>query len=64
MNALQIIGQQISEQIIQVNFEVGLEWTDTRLRYRNLRPSFYQNRINDEDLKRIWRPNVQVILCK
>lgn len=56
---LRFLNIEDVQSTINVEFQVQLKWTDSRLRFKNLRDNLLANPLSEEEVEAIWRPSVQ-----
>ena len=47
-----------------VYFKVTMKWFDSRIIFRNLKASHYENNLEDTELDKIWTPNLYIVGSK
>ena len=55
---LSIISINEVDNSIDLQFEINLDWKDSRMTYSNLKDQPYLNTLTDEDINNIWLPLV------
>ena len=53
-----MMGIAESENTIDLQFEIILEWKDQRLTYYNLKDKSFLNALTEDEMKSIWLPVV------
>ena len=43
-----------------VRFRIQLEWFDTRIIFRNLKPTAYENKLDIMNIEKIWTPKLYI----
>lgn len=56
---LRFLNIEDVQSTINVEFQVQLRWSDSRLRFRNLRDNILANPLSEEEAGGIWRPTLQ-----
>ena len=56
ISLLKVVSLAEVDHIIQLQFEIMLEWRDNRLTYHNLHKEAALNALSDEDIKILWIP--------
>ena len=41
-----------------VNFQIQLKWYDSRINFRNLKPTDYENKLDILEIEKIWTPKL------
>ena len=44
-----------------VDFEIQLKWFDPRVVFRNLKPTSYENKLEDSEIGQIWTPKLYLV---
>ena len=44
-----------------VNFRIELKWYDSRINFRNLKPTNYENKLDILEIEKIWTPNLFIM---
>nr|XP_053647206.1 uncharacterized protein LOC128698820 [Cherax quadricarinatus] len=47
------------QETINLEFIIDVSWTDLRLKYQNLRSDMLANQLSEQEVKDIWRPQLQ-----
>ena len=57
---------QINELNMDYTIEVKImmKWYDSRITFRNLKPTHYENQLNDEEKDQIWNPELEFLHLK
>ena len=58
LRLLKMMGIAESENTIDLQFEIILEWKDQRMTYYNLKAESFLNALTEDEMKTIWLPVV------
>ena len=47
-----------------VNFKIQLKWFDSRITFRNLKPTDYENKLDISEIEKIWTSKLYIDLLE
>ena len=49
------------EQSYKIDFRITLKWFDSRIMFKNLKPTSYENMLDDLEIGKLWTPKLYLI---
>ncbi|XP_071547712.1 uncharacterized protein [Panulirus ornatus] len=59
VNFLRFLMIEDVQETIHIEFLIEIRWTDSRIKYRNLRSDMLDNQLSQEEVGNIWRPYLE-----
>ena len=56
LNLLKMVEIEETDNTIDLQFEITLEWRDPRITYNNLKKDIFYNALTEDETKMIWLP--------
>ena len=56
LTLFKVVAIKEEDHSIELQFQIFLEWTETRALYHNLKPEIYLNALSFEEINRLWLP--------
>ena len=56
LRLLKLVDIDENENTIDLQFEINLEWRDSRITYNNLKRDISYNALSEDEMKMIWLP--------
>ena len=61
MEVLDVLETNELQMEYTVELKIKLNWFDTRIIFRNLKPSHYENQLTKLEIEKIWTPNLLLL---